>query len=89
MCEGSAISLYEAYKSNLFLIFTKNCGFDIPKETNKIVIDLNTKKMISQFKKIHADNSFFNKMSIINKNSRNLFSVQNYEDKLERVMDKY
>ena len=45
--------------------------------------------MISQFKKIHADNSFFNKMSIINKNSRNLFSVQNYEDKLERVMDKY
>ncbi|QIZ20824.1 glycosyltransferase [Candidatus Pelagibacter giovannonii] len=89
LCEGSAISLYEAYKSNLFLIFTKNCGFDIPKETNKIVIDLNTKKMISQFKKIHADNSFFNKMSIINKNSRNLFSVQNYEDKLERVMDKY
>ena len=44
LCEGSAISLYEAYLNRLVLVYSKNCGFEINTSTKNRVIELDSKK---------------------------------------------
>ena len=55
LCEGSAISLYEAYLNRLVLVYSKNCGFEINTSTKNRVIELDSKKMIVEFKKIYLN----------------------------------
>lgn len=77
LCEGSAISLYEAYLSNLYLIYSKNCGFEVSNYKNQSVVDLNSKKMIIKFKKIHLNKNRIN----FKINKKNQFSNSIYEKK--------
>ena len=44
LCEGSAISLYEAYLNRLVLVYSKNCGFEINTSTKNRVIELDQRK---------------------------------------------
>lgn len=83
LCEGSAISLYEAYQNQLFLVYTKNCGFEINTSINNRVVELNSKKMINEFEKI-----YINKMKITFKKNKNIYSLSTYEKKLSNFLDK-
>lgn len=83
LCEGSAISLYEAYLNRLFLVYTKNCGFEINNSINNRVVQLDSKKMIIEFKKI-----YLNKHKIQFKKNRNIYSISVYEKKFLNFLDK-
>ncbi len=83
LCEGSAISLYEAYQNQLFLVYTKNCGFEINTSINNKVVELNSKKMINEFEKI-----YMNKIKIKFKKNKNIYSISTYEKKFSNFLDK-
>ena len=83
LCEGSAISLYEAYLNRLVLVYSKNCGFEINTSTKNRVIELDTKKMIVEFKKI-----YLNKHKKKFKKNKNIYSINSYEKKFSNFLDK-
>ena len=82
LCEGSAISLYEAYLNRLVLVYSKNCGFEINTSTKNRVIELDSKKMIVEFKKI-----YLNKHKIQFKKNKNIYSINSYEKKFSNFLD--
>ena len=79
---GSAISLYEAYLNRLVLVYSKNCGFEINTSTKNRVIELDSMKMIVEFKKI-----YFNKHKIQFKKNKNIYSINSYEKKFSNFLD--
>lgn len=87
LCEGSPISLYEAYFSRLYLIYSHNCGFDLKNYKRKKKINLNINHMIKTFENLYKKEFVFDKKEIF-KEKTDYFSIKKYEKNLERLLKK-
>ena len=80
LCEGSPISLYEAYISRLYLIYSHNCGFEL-KNYKRKKINLNINHMIKTFENLYKKEFVFDKKEIL-KEKTDYFSIKKYEKKI-------
>lgn len=87
LCEGSSISLYEAYMSRLYLIYSNNCGFELKDYKRKKIVKLNVNSMVKIFKNLHKNKSVFEKKSIF-KDKTNYFSIKKYERNFNNMLKK-
>ncbi len=87
LCEGSAISLYEAYMSRLYLIYSHNCGFELHNYRRKKIINLNLNHMIKTFENLHKKKFIFDQKEIF-KEKTDYFSIKKYEKNLDRLLKK-
>ena len=87
LCEGSPISLYEAYISRLYLIYSHNCGFELKNYKRKKKINLNINHMIKTFENLYKKEFVFDKKEIF-KEKTDYFSIKKYEKNLERLLKK-
>jgi len=87
LCEGSSISLYEAYMSRLYLIYSNNCGFELKDYKRKKIVKLNVNSMVKIFENLHKNKSIFDKKSIF-RDKINYFSIKKYEKNFNNMLKK-
>ena len=87
LCEGSSISLYEAYMSRLYLIYSNNCGFELKDYKRKKIVKLNINNMVKIFNNLHKNKSVFDKRNIF-KDKTNYFSIKKYEINFNKMLKK-
>ena len=87
LCEGSSISLYEAYMSRLYLIYSNNCGFELKDYKRKKIVKLNVNSMVKIFENLHKNKSIFDKKTIF-KDKINYFSIKKYEKNFNNMLKK-
>ncbi len=87
LCEGSSISLYEAYMCRLYLIYSNNCGFELKKYKRKKIVNLNINNMVRIFEHLYKKKSVFDKKNIF-KDKTNYFSTKKYEKNFNNMLKK-
>lgn len=87
LCEGSSISLYEAYISRLYLIYSHNCGFELKNYKRKKIINLNINNMIKTFENLYKKKFLFDQKKIYDEKI-DYFSIKKYEKNLDKLFKK-
>ena len=87
LCEGSPISLYEAYISRLYLIYSHNCGFELKNYKRKKIINLNINSMIKTFENLYKKKFLFDQKKIYDEKI-DYFSIKKYEKNLDKLFEK-
>ncbi len=87
LCEGSSISLYEAYMSRLYLIYSNNCGFELKNYKRKKIVKFNINNMVKIFETLHKNKNAFDKSRIL-ANKTDYFSIKKYEKNFNNMLKK-